>query len=1367
MKKQFLLYFVLAFLLGMNLMGASYYVATSGNDSNNGSIGSPLKTLEKAVTLVQPGDYIYLRGGTYNMTVPSLVIDRSKSGSSSAMIRVHAYGSETPVLRFDGKENSSSRGIVQDAAYWHWKGITIERAGDNGMLLSGSNNIIEDCVFRENCDTGLQLSRYSTSANSISQWPSNNLIVGCESYNNKDSDNEDADGFAAKLTSGTGNVFRNCVAHHNIDDGWDMYTKSDTGPIGAVLLENCIAHNNGTLTDGVTSGGGDKNGFKLGSSSNKVNHILRRCIAFNNGKHGFTDNGNVGSIEFTNLTAYNNGDYNFHTRDNASHVFKNCVSFNGGHTDRIVGNFSAPNALTATHTSWPYSASSSDFVTMSPGPNNAPTSNGFLNLKSGSRLIDAGVGSTGITYSGSAPDLGAIESGGAAPVPTFALTTNVQGAGSVSPSSGNYASGANVSLTATPSTGYTFSYWSGDASGSSNPLSVTMNANKNITAVFVASSNGGGTTPPPVGGDAVVHNFTTSGTSSSFFNISGNLSTSKGTVVYNGLTLTQCLKIESSTSISFTSTSAATLTLVFNGDFNGKFKVDGASYSASSGVLSLNLAAGSHTLSKDNVANLYYMSLSAGGTGDQAGDQPGTPGGDSGGSSSIVSGTTYKISARHSGLALDVDGHSTEPGANVQTWAYLGGANQQWVVSDAGAGYYRLSPAHAPDLGLDVFEISSEAGANINLWTYWGGEGQQYQLRPTGDGYYTIVARNSGMCLDVLSAGTENGTNVIQWNCTEGSAWQQFKFEPVTVGDGPVEPTPASVQIQENQSGFCGVEGSVDNDNSGFTGSGFANTDNASGKGINYSINASGGSATLEVRYANGASDRPARVVVNGNTAVSSLSMPGTGSWTSWNTVSVSVHLSAGVNSLRIEALDAGGLANIDYIVVAGNGVSAASCSSDNGNTNPDPEPDPDPVYNGNVDFSMIGYATVNAEGYATTTGGAGGATRTISSLSELEAWAASREGNTSPEVVYINGRITSSSSTVVTIKHGANISILGIGSTAELQNVGLNIRNYQNVIVRNLKIREVLYPNDALTIDECHHVWVDHCELHSKIGAGIGVDTYDGLLDIKKGSRYVTVSWCYLHDHMKCSLIGHTNSSSAQSQDSQMRITYHHNYFYNTDGRNPSLRYGAIHMFNNYFNKIGDYGLAARVGAHALVENNHYHDVKLPLTTDKFPVSGLPNGYICERGNLFTGNCGANEISQSDCGWWNLPYNYTLDPASSVATVVPANVGVGKIASLKSAEVITGVAQIASEGLQLHQNHPNPVDGSTTFTFNLDKDSEVTLTLYDMKGRKIAVLYQGILSAGSHSVDGGNAVAALSSGAYVYRLQAGTEVRSKMLIKR
>ncbi|MBN2166596.1 MAG: carbohydrate-binding protein [Marinilabiliaceae bacterium] len=144
----------------------------------------------------------------------------------------------------------------------------------------------------------------------------------------------------------------------------------------------------------------------------------------------------------------------------------------------------------------------------------------------------------------------------------------------------------------------------------------------------------------------------------------------------------------------------------------------------------------------------------------------------------ITSGETYVITARHSGLSLDVEGASSTAGANVLTWAYGGGANQKWVVTDLGDGYYKLNPSHATTLGIDVYNISTAAGANINVWTYWGGTGQQFQLNPTGDGYYTIVARNSGLCLDVASAGTSNGTNVQQWGCSEGVAWQQFLFEP-------------------------------------------------------------------------------------------------------------------------------------------------------------------------------------------------------------------------------------------------------------------------------------------------------------------------------------------------------------------------------------------------------------------------------------------------------------------------------------------------------------------------------------------------------------------------------------------------------------
>ncbi|HIW31349.1 MAG TPA: pectate lyase [Candidatus Paenibacillus intestinavium] len=106
-----------------------------------------------------------------------------------------------------------------------------------------------------------------------------------------------------------------------------------------------------------------------------------------------------------------------------------------------------------------------------------------------------------------------------------------------------------------------------------------------------------------------VHNFTTDGTASDFFDIQGNLSTSKGTVVYNGLTLTQCLKIESSTRIEFSTNEASTLTLVLNSANGTKIKVDGASYTIMNGIVSLSLAPGAHTITKDNVTNLYYMEI--------------------------------------------------------------------------------------------------------------------------------------------------------------------------------------------------------------------------------------------------------------------------------------------------------------------------------------------------------------------------------------------------------------------------------------------------------------------------------------------------------------------------------------------------------------------------------------------------------------------------------------------------------------------------------------------------------------------------------------------------------------------------------------
>lgn len=328
-------------------------------------------------------------------------------------------------------------------------------------------------------------------------------------------------------------------------------------------------------------------------------------------------------------------------------------------------------------------------------------------------------------------------------------------------------------------------------------------------------------------------------------------------------------------------------------------------------------------------------------------------------------------------------------------------------------------------------------------------------------------------------------------------------------------------------------------------------------------------------------------------------------------------------------------------------------------------------------DFKMSGFATTGKG----TAGGTGGAEKTISTLQQLIDWGESREKNTTPEIVTIAGKITGSGdNTLITIKNGANITILGSGTSGELSGIGLNIRDYSNVIIKNLRIHEVRYPDDALTLDNVQQAWVDHCELYSTTGEGISTDTYDGLLDIKNGSSAITVSWCYLHDHIKCSLIGHTDNLNAQAIDSAIKVTYHHNYFVNTASRNPSIRYGTIHLFNNYFGNISDYGIASRNGAHVKIENCHYDNVLLPLTTDKFTDSSSSagdktGGFICEKDNLFTGTCGENDIVQTGCDYWNsstLPYLYTPDDVATVKETVRKHAGFGNnpVVNIQAARV-------------------------------------------------------------------------------------------------
>ena len=261
-----------------------------------------------AIKNVPAGGIIYLLGGTYKYT-DTILIDQNNSGESGKYKTIAAYKDAKVVFDFTGQAvDASARGFVLDGSWWHFYGFEITQAGDNGMLLSGNNNIIEMMVFNDNEDTGLQISRYRTDAAKIADWPTNNLVKNCTSKNNCDElTKENADGFAAKLTCGDGNVFDGCISYNNSDDGWDLYAKEATGPTGVVTIKNCIAFRNGFTEDGRGYGDADGNGFKLGGGGVGTRHKVDNCLAFENLNCGFTDNNNPEFGDLTNCTAYNNG----------------------------------------------------------------------------------------------------------------------------------------------------------------------------------------------------------------------------------------------------------------------------------------------------------------------------------------------------------------------------------------------------------------------------------------------------------------------------------------------------------------------------------------------------------------------------------------------------------------------------------------------------------------------------------------------------------------------------------------------------------------------------------------------------------------------------------------------------------------------------------------------------------------------------------------------------------------------------------------------------------------------------------------------------------------------------------------------------
>jgi len=398
---------LLIFALQLSGSPSTYFVSLGGNDSNPGSETQPFATIQKAVDVAVAGDTVFVRGGTYSLTA---TISISKSGTTEACYTLKSYPGERAILDFSGQAmGGSNRGFMISGSYWHIEGFDITGAGDNGMKIDeGVHNRIINCAFYRNRDSGLQMG----------SGASYNEVINCDSYYNADpTDYGDADGFAAKLDVGVENYFYGCRAWKNCDDGWDGYLRGTDN--ASTILENCWAFENGYLEDGTDPGSqANGNGFKMGGSDDKTlshDFTLKNCLSFDNKAKGFDQNSNMGSMILYNCTGYNNlaGNYVIYKElaDGKVLIIKNSLAL--GETGNL-----ADFAVQATN-GWlaPFEVTADDFLSIDENEAySSRKSDGslpnitFMHLKEGSDLIDAGT-DVGLTYYGTAPDLGCFESG--------------------------------------------------------------------------------------------------------------------------------------------------------------------------------------------------------------------------------------------------------------------------------------------------------------------------------------------------------------------------------------------------------------------------------------------------------------------------------------------------------------------------------------------------------------------------------------------------------------------------------------------------------------------------------------------------------------------------------------------------------------------------------------------------------------------------------------------------------------------------------------------------------------------------------------------------------------------------------------------
>ncbi|MEV6437860.1 pectate lyase [Streptomyces anulatus] len=325
--------------------------------------------------------------------------------------------------------------------------------------------------------------------------------------------------------------------------------------------------------------------------------------------------------------------------------------------------------------------------------------------------------------------------------------------------------------------------------------------------------------------------------------------------------------------------------------------------------------------------------------------------------------------------------------------------------------------------------------------------------------------------------------------------------------------------------------------------------------------------------------------------------------------------------------------------------------------------------------------ATGSATGYATqnggTTGGAGGQTVRATTGTQIHEALCGRADSGTPIVIEVEGTINHGNTTkvsgsscntaagVIELKQISNVTIVGVGSGAVFDQLGIHLREASNIIIQNVTVRNVKKSGsptsnggDAIGMESgVRNVWVDHTTLEASGGESEG---YDGLFDMKANTQYVTLSYSILRNSGRGGLVG-----SSESDLSNGFITYHHNLYENIDSRAPLLRGGIAHIYNNHYVKLNESGINSRAGARAKVENNYFEDSKDVLGTfytdeaGYWQVSGNTLDNITWSSPGGTTNPAGPDMKSTTTV--DIPYTYRADTAGCVPDVVSRTAGAGK----------------------------------------------------------------------------------------------------------